>query len=257
MKQKIFLTINLICILLFCCMLSACKNISPPNNDPPFVYTATTLMYDSCEILNFYSTDNSIIKCADNSIIQASDCFYDTGNENSVSLIDKCHNFWTYCANGGYSYTDTNGNITNTYAIEFSETQCIVKHTYQNNNLSPTSSAFRIIRNYDIKFSADHISICYENEDESFYGEKKYYLDIYSLSEGVFIQYYIKTYNGDYFQTYSYEIYKFFYNETTENLYYTCNKIKNGSTTQTLQNIETSSFENFTLPDFLYTITII
>ncbi|MBE7082627.1 MAG: hypothetical protein E7378_03025 [Clostridiales bacterium] len=255
MKHKTILSLNLICMILCCCVLSACKNNNTPNNNIPFVYTASTLMYDGCEILDFYSTDYSIIKNEDNSTIDASDCLYDSGNEDCSSLISKCYEFWTYCANGGYSYTDTNGNITNTYAIEFNGRQCTVKHTYQNNDLNPTSSAYRIIRNYDIRFSTDHISICYENEDESFYEEKKYYLDIYAFSEGVFIQYYKKTYNGDYFKTYSYEIYKFFYNETTDNLHYTCNKIKNGSTTQTLQDIETTNFVNFVLPDFLYTIT--
>jgi len=150
MKHKTILSLNLICMILCCCVLSACKNNNTPNNNIPFVYTASTLMYDGCEILDFYSTDYSIIKNEDNSTIDASDCLYDSGNEDCSSLISKCYEFWTYCANGGYSYTDTNGNITNTYAIEFNGRQCTVKHTYQNNDLNPTSSAYRIIRNYSV-----------------------------------------------------------------------------------------------------------
>lgn len=233
--------------------LTACKN-NNTTNSPPFSYTASTLMYDGCEILDFYSTDYSIISNEDNSTIQASDCLYNTGNEDCYSLISKCYEFLTYCANGGYSYTDNIGyGITNAYNFKFSETQCIVKHTYQNNNSDPTSSAFRIIRNYDIAFTADHVSIVYERE--SYYDDIKHYIDILSTNEGIFIQYYIKTYN-DYSKVYTYQIYKFFYNEHLENFYYTSNQIKRGTSTITLPDIEITTFDNFILPDFLYTLNI-
>ena len=138
MKRCRFIRIIFVMLFIPIC-LTACKN-NNTTNSPPFSYTASTLMYDGCEILDFYSTDYSIISNENNSTIQASDCLYNTGNEGCYQLISKCYEFWTYCANGGYSYTDDIGSgITNAYNFEFNEKTCNVVNVYTNLNTSPTS----------------------------------------------------------------------------------------------------------------------
>lgn len=251
MQKKQLLFLMNICIIMSCVFVFTGCDKTQTENEPPFVYTATTLMYDENQILNFYSNDLNIAKVEDNTTISPVDCFYDTSNKICSQLITKCYELWAYCENGGISYIDTYGSITENYTIEYDGKNCNVVYVYTDTSRSPTSSAFRITKKYKISFNAEHLSICYENENESFYNETKHYVDILSINDGIFMQYYKKEKS---LNTYIYDIYKFFYKETSKQFYYVSNLIKEGSKTKYLQNIQLTQFEDFILPDFTYII---
>lgn len=248
MKKKLSLFLINICLIISCLFMFVACDKTTTEDEEPFVYTATSLMYDGMKVLNFYSHDLEIIKIKDNGTLSPSDCLYDTGNEVCSKLITECYVFWLYCENGGMSYSDINGSITENYAIEYDGQSCNVVCTYTDSSRPPTSSAFRIVLKYNISFAEEHVSIVYEDVRKSFYNETKYYLDIISINDGIFIQYY-ETRN-----TYNYDIYKFFYNETSEQFYFVSNLIKEGSATKYLQDIQPTQFKDFVLPDFTYIV---
>ena len=90
-------------------------------------------------------------------------------------------------------------------------------------------------------------SVVYENEDESFYDKTKHYIDVYAVNDGIFIQYYLKQYNGDFFSTYTHTVYQLYYHQITDRFYY---DVK--TTTSELDSIIPIDFENFILPEFMY-----
>ena len=256
MKNKLFAFISIICLIMFCgVVFVACNKQSDndKNSEEIFVYTPSTLMSDAFDMLDFCSGD-TLIRIKDNAEIQANDCYFDESNAECSKLISECYEFWTHCENYGGNYENVNGSVTQKYTFEYNGNSCAVKYTYLDINRAPTSSAFRIVKKYNISFTENHVAICYENESESFYNEKKYYVDILSTGDGVFIQYYIKTYNGDHFKTYSYDIYKFFYNELNGQYYYISNLIKEGTSTKHISTIELSQFQDFALPEFVYVL---
>ena len=224
-------------------------NISQENE-----YTASSVMYSTLNIVDYYSNNFVITKIEDNQEIASENCFYDIITGDFFSLVMQCYDFWEYCKSGGTSFSEMSGSITKTYNITFDEENCNVVYIYTDSSQNPFGSAYRITKIYDISFKTNHLSICYENQNDSFYQETKYYVDILIDDNGIFVQYYKKKYNGDYFKTYSYDIYKLYYNLKTENLLYSSNQIKHGSTTSTIPSIEITTFENFEMPEFLYSI---
>lgn len=251
--------INIYILFLFIPFLFCACNTAPPydeqpNNDNQNEYTAITLMSDTIDIVDFYSNDIIITKNENNLEIKPDDCFYNTITEDFLNLVVQCYDFWTHCEKGGISYSEISGSVTKNYDFTFDGTNLNTIYIYTDSSRNPTGSGYRITKSYDISFKTNHLSICYENKDESFYNETKYYVDILTVENGIFAQYYKKQYNGDYFKTYSYDIYKFRYDSKSDKLLYTANKLKDGSSISTISNIELSTFENFEMPNFIYTI---
>lgn len=245
MKKLTNFILLIICGLAF--ILYGCNESSKPKE--PFIYTASLLMEDAYNILDYYFATTSLTKLEDSSLISSENCLFNSSNEQSSDIILDSLYYWTYCENGGQSYTETNYNIFHKYTFDFNGTTCYVEYTYQNNNTDPTSSGFRRTYTYDMTFSPDYINICYEDKYESHYNKTKYYIDICSIGDGMLMQYYISKDNGSYL-----EIYQFFYNENQDRLYFNSNRLKDGNSIKTLNDISLIDFKSVELPQFLYKI---
>ena len=244
-KYLLNLTLVMSLIVSSCMMFTGCK--FPTRDDPPYVYTALDLMYDGYSILDFYTEDFDITKIGYNMKVDTEECGYSSCREKTMDIISESYSYWEYCEDGGTDYTEQDGSIYRRYTFQFDGQICNVEYYFQDNSSVPTSTGFRIVRNYDIIFFDNHISICYENEDESFHDKTKHYIDVYAVKDGIFIQYYLKQYNGDFFSTYTHTVYQLYYHQITDRFYY---DVK--TTTSELDSIIPIDFENFILPEFMY-----
>ena len=206
--RKYLSIISTICLIMsICFVFVACDRGKPAEE--PFQYSASTLLHDGYEVLDFYSTGYTITKLEDNSTISPATCLYDESNEEVSEYISDSYEFWTHCESGGDDYSTTNGSVTLTYTMDFDGKNCTVTKVFYDSARPPTSSARRIETTYNISFTENHISITYRNSNESLVNEKKHFVDIFAIDEGIFIQHYkVKYFDSG--STSTSNIYKYF-----------------------------------------------